>query len=84
MASLAHPPSGTADAPHAVGAQAWMTLPLQATRALACLPFDLLRAQHARAVQAGLLPRSLLASRDFERTLGALERAALGPLARRV
>jgi len=61
-----------------------LTLPLQAGRALAWLPFDIARAQHARAVQAGLLPRSLLASRDFERALTALERAALGPLARRV
>jgi hypothetical protein len=48
------------------------------------LPFDAARAQYARNVQAGLLPRSLLASRDFERTLGVLEQIALGPLARHV
>ena len=61
-----------------------LALPLQAGRAMACLPFDLLRAQHARAVQAGWLPRSMLASREFERALTALERLSLGPLARRV
>jgi hypothetical protein len=47
-------------------------------------PFDLARAQHAAGVQCGLLQRSLLASADFERRLGQLERLALGPLARRV
>jgi hypothetical protein len=47
-------------------------------------PFDAMRAQHASAVRAGLLPNSMLESRDFEQTVGALERLALGPLARRV
>jgi hypothetical protein len=46
--------------------------------------FDLLRAQRAAAVQAGLVPNSLLASRDFEHTLGALERLTLGAWARSV
>jgi hypothetical protein len=45
-------------------------------------PFDALRLQHAHAVQAGLVPRSLLESRDFEHGLAALEQLALGPLAR--
>jgi hypothetical protein len=54
-----------------------------ATQALA-LPFDLARSQYARAVRAGLIERSLLANAEFERTLGALERFALGPWARRV
>ncbi|MGI9134403.1 MAG: hypothetical protein ACR2I0_10755 [Rhodoferax sp.] len=49
---------------------------------LYALPFDVARAQYARAVEAGLLQRSMLASRDFARTLGALERLALGPWAR--
>ncbi len=53
------------------------------TQALA-LPFDLARSQYARAVRAGLIERSLLANAEFERTLGALERFALGPWARRV
>ena len=48
------------------------------------LPFDIARAQYARAVQPGLVQRSMLASRDFARTLGALEQLALGPWARRV
>lgn len=48
------------------------------------LPFDIARAQYARAVQLGLLERSMLASRDFSRTLSAIERLALGPWARHV
>ena len=48
------------------------------------LPFDIARAQYARAVQLGLLERSMLASRDFARTLGAIEKMTLGPWARRV
>jgi hypothetical protein len=47
-------------------------------------PFDTVRTQYARAVQAGLVERSILASRDLELALGALEGLALGPLARRV
>ena len=46
------------------------------------LPFDIARAQYARAVQLGLVERSMLASRDFARTLGAVEQLALGPWAR--
>jgi hypothetical protein len=56
----------------------------QVGQALARWPFDALRAQHAGAVQAGLAPRSILAARDFEQALDALERLTLGPLARRV
>ncbi len=48
------------------------------------LPFDVARAQYARAVQVGLIERSMLASRDFSRTVGALEQLALGPWARHV
>ncbi len=51
---------------------------------LMVLPFDIARAQYARAVQLGLVQRSMLASRDFARTLGAMEQLALGPWARRV
>ena len=47
------------------------------------LPFDVARAQHAAAVLAGAWPRSLLESTQFEQQLGAIERLALGPLARR-
>ena len=46
-------------------------------------PFDALRSAFADAVRAGWLKKSVLASRDFEVTLGALERVILGPLARR-
>ena len=48
------------------------------------LPFDVARAQYARAVQLGLVERSMLASRDFARTLRAVERLTLGPWARHV
>lgn len=48
------------------------------------LPFDALRAVHATGVQAGLIKRSMLESRNFERAVVAMERAMLGPLARRV
>ena len=49
---------------------------------LLALPFDLMRAQHALAVQTGMWPRSLLESQRFETQLGAAERLTLGPLAR--
>jgi hypothetical protein len=48
------------------------------------LPFDLTRAHYARAVQLGLIERSMLASRDFSRTIGALEQLTLGAWARRI
>jgi hypothetical protein len=48
------------------------------------LPFDVARAQYARAVQLGLIERSMLASRDFSRALGSLEKLTLGPWARHV
>lgn len=48
------------------------------------LPFDIAREQYARAVQLGLIERSLLGSRDFSRTVQALERLTLGPWARNV
>lgn len=55
-----------------------------ASKQLAALPFDALRTAHASAVKAGLVPNSMLESRDFEQVVVALERATLGPLARRV
>jgi hypothetical protein len=45
-------------------------------------PFDAARVQYALGVQMGMFKRSILASRDFEGVLGALERLSLGPLAR--
>jgi len=53
-------------------------------RAVATLPFDTLRFAYASAVQAGLLRRSMLASRDLEVQLNALEKLLLGPIARTV
>jgi hypothetical protein len=57
---------------------------VHAARTLCAVPFDLARAQHATAVQFGLLPRSLLEDRDFELGLARLEHFLLGPLARSV
>lgn len=55
-----------------------------AGKRLAAMPFDAMRNSHAIAARAGLVQNSMLASRDFEQAMGALERATLGPLARRV
>jgi len=69
-------------------AQPWLvdsvTSALTAGKQVAAMPFDALRASHATAVRAGLIPNSILESRDFEHVVVALERATLGPLARRV
>jgi hypothetical protein len=48
------------------------------------LPFDMAREQYAKAVKAGFLPSSMLASRDVGRALDACEKVTLGPWARRV
>ncbi|MDO8420213.1 MAG: hypothetical protein Q7S90_09265 [Rubrivivax sp.] len=56
--------------------------PSQAGLSLLGLPFDTLRALYATGVQAGLIRRSMLESRDFERVLASAERFMLGPLAR--
>jgi hypothetical protein len=48
------------------------------------LPFDVARENYARAVRAGLIERSMLASAQFGRTLNALEKLMLGPWARSV
>jgi hypothetical protein len=63
---------------------AGMTAAWQVAKAFVGLPFDALREQRANAVRAGLVRNSMLASRDFEHALAALERMTLGPLARSV
>ncbi|HNB46680.1 MAG TPA: hypothetical protein PLL72_21050 [Burkholderiaceae bacterium] len=65
----------------------WLDATRQATDAglrAARFPFDAARAGYATAVQTGLIERSILASRDFERTLNWLETVTLGPWARQV
>lgn len=57
---------------------------LQAAQSLLTWPYDALRWWYAAGVQAGWVPRSMLAARDFERAVGAAERQALGLLARHV
>lgn len=57
---------------------------LRSLGTLAAMPFDLARLQYAQAVQAGLLPRSQLASARVEKHLDLLERLTLGPLARAI
>jgi hypothetical protein len=62
-----------------------ITTPLGHTAAyILGLPFDLALAHYARAVRFGLIENSLLKSAKFARDLGAMERLALGPWARRV
>lgn len=61
-----------------------LTSGLQVVTEALHLPFDVMRAQHAQAVRAGLLARSMLESRDFERHVNALEHLTLGPFARQV
>jgi hypothetical protein len=48
------------------------------------LPFDMAREQYAKAVQVGLIERSMLHWAKFERQLDLLEKMTLGPWARRV
>jgi hypothetical protein len=76
--------SGESDAgvPRPCADSLWATW--EAAQAIAGLPFDVARTQYARAVRAGFIQRSMLASRDVALALGALERLTLGPLARRV
>lgn len=70
--------------PGAPAADLWVHALHDAAASLANLPFDLARVQHAASVLAGVRPRSMLESIRFERQLGAMERLALGPLARSV
>lgn len=55
-----------------------------AVRAGASPAFDAWRVAYASAVALGLAPRSMLAARDVESTVDAMERWALGPFARGV
>lgn len=48
------------------------------------LPFDLARANYAKAVRFGFIKESMLKSAKFEQKLSAMERLTLGPWARRV
>lgn len=48
------------------------------------LPFDMAREQYAKAVQMGLIQRSMLAWAKFERQIDQMEKMTLGPWARRV
>ncbi len=68
--------------PDAQTADPWAQALHEGAANLAGLPFDLARVQHAGGVLAGTWPRSLLESMRFEQQLGAMERLALGPLAR--
>jgi hypothetical protein len=54
------------------------------TTSVLVLPFDIAREMYSKAVQAGVLQNSMLASRDFSLALSALEKTTLGPWARRV
>ena len=56
----------------------------QTASLILALPFDLARANYAKAVQYGFIEQSLLKSARFEQELSAMERLTLGPWARRV
>lgn len=62
----------------------WTSQASDAGARFARLPFDAARAQYASAVRAGWVERSMLASREVERTLATLEQLTLGPWARQV
>jgi len=71
----------------AVAPPAWRALPEVSASlfsAALSLPFDVMRVQHAEAVHAGLMANSMLESRDFEKSVDALEHVTLGPFARQV
>ena len=73
------------DTPHSTPFVSAMPKPvsrLKVGQRLLSLPFDILRAQYASVVMAGMAPRSLIASGHGERALDVLEKLALGPLAR--
>lgn len=48
------------------------------------MPFDIAREQYAKAVQAGIIEKSMLKWAKFERELSAMEKLTLGPWARHV
>ena len=73
----------TISAPELIGLASPLEFLATSGRLLA-FPFDAMRAQHAAAVNTGLLARSMIASGRFERRLAKLERLVLGPFARRV
>jgi hypothetical protein len=50
--------------------------------ALLGLPFDVAREMYSRAVRAGIIQNSQIASARFSRALGATEKLTLGPWAR--
>jgi hypothetical protein len=54
----------------------------QLNRATWAMPFDMARTHYANLVQLGLVPRSMLESARFGKTLSAMESLTLGPLAR--
>lgn len=62
----------------------WASQACETGASVARLPFDAARAQYAHAVRIGWIRPSMLASRDLEVTLNALEQLTLGPWARQV
>lgn len=48
------------------------------------LPFDAARQAYTEAVKAGLLPKSMIATSRFHRSVDNWEKLSLGPVARQV
>ena len=62
----------------------WLHTAQQCAARSALMPFDSARALYTTAAQTGLIQKSRLANRDFERAVSMMEKLALGPWARRV
>ena len=60
----------------------WLQTAQRYAEQSATMPFDSARTLYAIAAQTGLIQKSMLANRDFERVLTTMERLMLGPWAR--
>jgi hypothetical protein len=81
---VASSPTALRHAPAVLDAEVLFGAARDTVQAAMAPAFDALRAEYAAAVSLGFAPRSMLASRDVERLVDALERCSLGPFARRV
>ena len=62
----------------------WIETAQRCTARTVTMPFDGARRLYAIAAQTGLIEKSMLANRDFERALTSMEALMLGPWARRI
>ena len=69
---------------HATNPSTSLSFVPKAAQNMLSMPFDVAREQYSLAVQAGIIPRSMLASRDYHNCLDRMEKATLGVFARSV